>query len=108
MGSLKTYRCDDCGKRRVNVTVVSGRDLCPECAYRRASLKFEVLALAFDKENESESLEASIVAESLEDALEMIRQWVAAGQIRGYGTTSPQITFEIRVRPTETENLTTV
>jgi hypothetical protein len=28
----KTYRCDECGKRRVGVTVVGGRDLCPECA----------------------------------------------------------------------------
>lgn len=25
-------RCDACGKRRVGVTVVRGRDLCPSCA----------------------------------------------------------------------------
>lgn len=27
----KAYRCDECGKTRVNVTVVGGRDLCPAC-----------------------------------------------------------------------------
>lgn len=27
----KTYRCDECGKYRVGVTVVKGRDLCPAC-----------------------------------------------------------------------------
>jgi len=26
-----THRCDECGKRRANVTVVGGRDLCPAC-----------------------------------------------------------------------------
>lgn len=28
----KTYRCEECGRRRVGVTVVEGRDLCPACA----------------------------------------------------------------------------
>lgn len=26
-----TARCEQCGKRRANVTVVDGRDLCPAC-----------------------------------------------------------------------------
>ena len=32
MMARHAYRCHACGKRRVGVTVVDGKDLCPECA----------------------------------------------------------------------------
>jgi hypothetical protein len=28
----RPQRCDECGKRRVGITVVAGRDFCPSCA----------------------------------------------------------------------------
>jgi len=31
----KAYHCQSCGKRRVNITVVHGLDVCPECATQR-------------------------------------------------------------------------
>jgi hypothetical protein len=33
------YRCHSCGKRRVGVTVLDGRDLCPECRSLTAPLR---------------------------------------------------------------------
>lgn len=42
------HRCAECGRRRVNVTVVAGRDLCPECARverRVANLKAALAAI---------------------------------------------------------------
>ena len=35
--SRRAHDCDECGKTRVGVTVVHGRDLCPECAELEAA-----------------------------------------------------------------------
>lgn len=36
------HRCQECGKRRVGVTVVDGRDLCPACVKALTPAKTEV------------------------------------------------------------------
>lgn len=45
-----------------------------------------------------EWLEASEAAESLEDALAIVRQWVEAGEVEPYG--HGKVTFHITVAPT--------
>lgn len=46
------HRCHACGKRRVGVTVVGGRDLCPSCAEAaaRASHRLTGPGLAQDRD----------------------------------------------------------
>lgn len=64
------HRCDECGKRRVGVTVVENRDLCPACAKAlepvktEAERKLDVVRWNADQLRQQEAAVAEMIGEA--------------------------------------------